>query len=112
VLGHSIFADQNQTAGYTFTTQAVCPLLAGRSVAVVGNGPLNKRQRGQINAADVILRFNALNNWSVAAGCGVVCQTVFCLSDEGIVCCLAAQPACSQPAQLSPSQPSPALPCL
>ena len=38
-----------------------------RSIAVVGNGPLSPLQRQQINASDVIMRFNELNTrWAWA----------------------------------------------
>ena len=33
-----------------------------RSIAVVGNGPLSARQRQQIDATDVVVRFNKMNN--------------------------------------------------
>ena len=32
-----------------------------RSIAVVGNGPLSAHQRAQVNASDVVIRFNELN---------------------------------------------------
>ncbi|KAK9843956.1 hypothetical protein WJX81_000464 [Elliptochloris bilobata] len=46
----------------------VCQDLRGvadplRSIAIVGNGPITAYQRQQIEAADVIIRFNKLDNW-------------------------------------------------
>jgi len=34
-----------------------------RSVAVVGNGPLDEAARRGVGAADVVVRFNLMNNW-------------------------------------------------
>lgn len=35
---------------------------SSRSVAVVGNGPISDRQRAQVGEADIVVRFNAMNN--------------------------------------------------
>ncbi|CAK0785519.1 hypothetical protein CVIRNUC_008729 [Coccomyxa viridis] len=35
-----------------------------RSVAIVGNGPLNDAQRKEIDTFDVVVRFNLMNNWA------------------------------------------------
>ena len=35
---------------------------SSRSVAVVGNGPISERQRAQVGEADIVVRFNAMNN--------------------------------------------------
>ena len=33
-----------------------------RSVAVVGNGPISDTQRAQVGEADIVVRFNSMNN--------------------------------------------------
>ena len=35
---------------------------SSKSVAVVGNGPISDRQRAEIGEADIVVRFNAMNN--------------------------------------------------
>ncbi len=50
------------------SAEALCGFLTRprtRSIAVVGNGPLKPEQRGEIQACDKVVRFNALNNRSV-----------------------------------------------
>jgi hypothetical protein len=37
-----------------------------QSIAVVGNGPITAYQRRQIDATDVVIRFNKLDNWCAA----------------------------------------------
>ena len=37
-------------------------------MALIGNGPLSQRQRAEIAAMDVIVRFNVPNGFSAAAG--------------------------------------------
>ncbi|KAK9918770.1 hypothetical protein WJX75_006764 [Coccomyxa subellipsoidea] len=34
-----------------------------RTVALVGNGPLDQAQRSEIDSCDVVVRFNLMNNW-------------------------------------------------
>ena len=34
-----------------------------RNIAIVGNGPITAYQRRQIEEADVVVRFNKLDNW-------------------------------------------------
>jgi hypothetical protein len=54
--------------------KALCAAIAPpgvTSLAVVGNGPLTDESRRQIAAADVILRFNEMNNRSERRPCGV-----------------------------------------
>ena len=35
---------------------------SSKTVAVVGNGPISDRQRADISGADLVVRFNAMNN--------------------------------------------------
>ena len=51
------------------STRQLCSMLTGqgaRDIAVVGNGPLSDDQRAASNAADRVVRFNAVNNRYVA----------------------------------------------
>ncbi len=36
--------------------------MGGKTIAIVGNGPLDDAQRSSIAAFDIVLRFNYLNN--------------------------------------------------
>ena len=63
VLGKEQVFANDSVAGTLPTPPAACSAVAGRRVAIVGNGPLDAAQREAANNAEVTLRFSALNSW-------------------------------------------------
>lgn len=68
--------------------KALCAAIAPRGVtvlAVVGNGPLTDESRRQIAAADVILRFNEMNNRLECWPCGM--SSLSSRDGSSVACC-------------------------
>ena len=58
MLGHKTDWPHGSVNGFA----AAMDMLHTARVAVVGNGPLSQAQRDEIQSADRVVRFNAMNN--------------------------------------------------